>query len=209
MCTRRLTIENGIELRKYANDIIKELFRKSIHLCASLIPFFLYYFHYPVLIGLSIILVLYIVSEILRRKGIKIFLVSKITEAAARKRDEDKFVLGPVTLTLGILVSAFFFNPIPATIGIYALAFGDGLASLVGKMFGKTIIPYTQGKTVAGSLACFTAIFISASVTCENAFVGLVVACIGTVIELLPLKDFDNLIIPVLIATICQFYFHM
>lgn len=205
----KTTINNGIELRKYANDILKELFRKSIHLCASLIPFLLSYFYSPVLIALSVILVLYIASEILRRKGTKIFLVSKITEAASRKRDENKFVLGPVTLTLGILISAIFFNATPAAIGIYALAFGDGLASLVGKMFGKTTIPYTQGKTVAGSLACFTAIFVSASITCKNAFIGLVLACIGTIIELLPLKDFDNLIIPILIASICQFYFHM
>lgn len=180
--------------------IAKELFRKSIHLCGSLIPFLLKYFYAPVLILLSLVLVIYIFSETARRKGMHVPLISDITSIAARKRDENKFVLGPVTLTLGILLTALIFKPIPASIGIYALTFGDGLASLAGKLFGRIQIPYAQGKTVAGSFACFTAIFISSFLVCKNAVVSLILAAVGMLIEVLPLKDFDNLIIPLLIS---------
>ena len=41
MCNYVGKKRSGIILRRYANDIAKELFRKVIHLCAAFIPFFL------------------------------------------------------------------------------------------------------------------------------------------------------------------------
>ena len=41
MCNYARNKRSGIVLRRYANDIAKELFRKVIHLCAAFIPFFL------------------------------------------------------------------------------------------------------------------------------------------------------------------------
>ena len=128
---------------------------------------------------------------------------------AARKRDENRFVLGPATLAVGVLLTAALFPSQPAAIGICALAFGDGLASLVGKCFGRIRIPFTGGKTVAGSLACFTAIFCSTVVLTGNPKVALGCALVGMAFELLPLRDLDNLVIPIVIASVCQFYFHV
>ena len=133
-------------------------------------------------------------AEILRLNGKEVFLISAVTEAAARKRDENKFVLGPVTLVLGIILSAILWEKLPAAIGIYALAFGDGLASLAGKLFGRIQIPFTEGKTVAGSLTCFSAIFISCYFACFFMFQGqtditkvsLIIAGAGMLIEILP-----------------------
>ena len=92
---------------------------------------------------------------------------------------------------------------------LYALGFGDGLASLVGKLCGRIRIPFTNGKTVAGSLACFTAIFCSTVVLTGNPKVALGCALVGMAFELLPLRDLDNLVIPIVIASVCQFYFHV
>ena len=111
MCNYVGKKRSGIILRRYANDIAKELFRKVIHLCAAFIPFFLKYFYVPVLSLLSLVLVLYIIAEILRYKGKTVPIFSVITQAASRKRDENKFVLGPVTLSLGI--SAFVASILP------------------------------------------------------------------------------------------------
>lgn len=102
----------------------------------------------------------------------------------------------------GILIAAIFLPEKAAAAGIYALAFGDGLASLAGKTFGKLKIPYTHGKTAAGSLTCFTAIFCSSFLVTNSARTALICAIIGACVEMLPLKDFDNLIIPVLIGLI-------
>ena len=190
----------GILNRQHLNDIIKEVFRKAIHMCSALVPFFLRKFYWPVIILLILALCFYSLEEFLRHRGRPVPFISAITAVAARKRDENKFVLGPVTLVLGILSTAIIFDSMPAAIGIYALSFGDGSASLAGKLFGIVKIPFTQGKTAEGSLTCFTAIFISAFLTSGNVKLALIIAACGMFIEVLPLKDFDNLLIPLLLA---------
>ena len=189
--------------------LIKELFRKAIHMCTAFVPLFLSIAYYPVMVLLALVLLLYCVAEVLRCKGHSVPVISSITMAAARKRDENRFVLGPATLAVGVLLTAALFPSQPAAIGICALAFGDGLASLVGKCFGRTRIPFTGGKTVAGSLACFVAIFCSTVVLTGSTKVALGCGLVGMAFELLPLKDLDNLVIPIVIACVCQFYFHV
>lgn len=187
--------------------IRKELFRKSIHLCSALVPTLLHFAYYPVVALLVLVAVVYTISELLRMKGVNVPIVAKVTEIAARERDQNKFVAGPVTLVLGILCAAIFFEPEAARIGIYALAFGDGLASLAGKLFGHIHIPHTHGKTIVGSLACFLAVFVSSFAVCRNLYHALVLALVGMLIEVLPMADFDNLVIPVAIAAVAQFAF--
>ena len=137
----------GIIERQRLNAIFKELFRKSIHICSSFVPLFLKFAYWPVIGLLVLALIAYTVCELLRTKNINIPLISKITEIAARKRDENHFVLGPVTLVCGILIAALLLPLDCARAGIFALAFGDGLASLMGKLFGKITIPGAHGKT--------------------------------------------------------------
>lgn len=192
----------GIELKNQLTSLRKEFFRKTIHICTAFVPTFLHFARLPSLICLAFAGISYIVAERLRYTGHEIPLISDITAAAARKRDENKFVLGPVTLVLGVLSASLLWKEIPATCGIYALAFGDGLASLAGKTFGKIRIPYTHGKTAEGSLTCFAAIFSSCFFVTQNCLTSLVAACAGAFFEVLPLKDFDNLIIPILIGGI-------
>ena len=186
----------GIIERQRLNAIFKELFRKSIHICSSFVPLFLKLAYWPVIGLLLAAVILYTISEILRSKNIYIPFISKVTEIAARKRDENRIVLGPITLVLGILLAALLLPLDCARIGIFALAFGDGLASLMGKLFGKITIPGAHGKTAAGSLTCFFAVFVSTFCCCGNCFTALVVAFAAMFIEVLPLSDFDNLIIP-------------
>lgn len=194
----------GIQVQQRRNEILKEIFRKSIHLCSAFIPVFLKYAYWQVLIALGVILVFYCISEIFRLNGINVPILSTVTNVAARKRDENRFVLGPVTLTLGIIITALLWNKTSYTVGIFALAFGDGLASLAGKLFGRVRIPFTKGKTVVGSLTCFAAIFISAFFVTKNCIVALIIASVGMFIEVLPIKDFDNLFIPILLGGLTQ-----
>lgn len=197
---RFFSTTNGIIFRQQKNSIAKELFRKSIHICSSFIPFFLQIAYWHVVIGLTCICIFYCICELFRLKGKEIPLISKVTEVAARKRDENKFILGPVTLVIGILCAAIFFPLENARLGIFALAFGDGLASVSGKLFGKTHIPFTKGKTIVGSLTCFFAVFISLFCVTKNFFISLILAFITMFVELLPLKDFDNILIPIIVS---------
>ena len=195
----------GIIRTQYRNSVIKELFRKSIHICSALVPTLLTVAYKPVIGCLFAAFGMYVVSELLRMHNIEVPVIARITEVAARKRDENKFVLGPVTLVLGIIISALLLKPQAARIGIYALAFGDGLASLGGKLFGRVHIPFTHGKTAAGSLTCFTAVFCSAFCVCGDVRAALILACAAMLVEVIPLGDFDNIIIPVLIGALAQY----
>ena len=132
-------IDSGVIRRQHINELRKEFFRKSIHICGATLPFFLARFYWLVIILLFLAIVLYAASELLRLSGHEIPVISSITAAAARKRDENGFVFGPVTLASGILLSALLWEPLPAAIGIYALAFGDGCASLAGRLFGRML----------------------------------------------------------------------
>lgn len=199
--------ERGILVRQKINSLRKELFRKSIHICSAVVPFLLKFAYWPVIILLFLALFFYIMSESLRLRGINIPVVSKITEIAARKRDENKFVLGPVTLVCGIIAAVLLFPLDSARIGVFALSFGDGLASLTGKMIGRTRIPFTGGKTLEGSLACFTAVFVSCLICSGNLIAALVIGFTAMIIEVLPLKDFDNVLIPVAISALYYFVF--
>lgn len=190
----------GILFRHYINSVYKELFRKSIHLCTAFIPLLLNHFYWIIEVLLILAVLGFSLSEILRLKGVEIPIVSSITKVAARKRDEGRFVLGPVTLVLGIVSASLIFDKTYYTIGILALAFGDGLASLCGKLFGFVRIPFTDGKTVIGSLSCFFAIFCSTFFITKNVSASLIVSVCGMFLEAFPLKDFDNLLIPVVLA---------
>lgn len=200
MKRNRLFSRSGIAIKQRSVDVAKELFRKSIHMFSAAIPFLLKFAYAPILILLALALILYCISESARIKGHEIPLISAVTAAAARQRDADRFVLGPVTLVLGIILAALLWTEDAAAAGIFALAFGDGLASLSGKLLGQTKVPLTRGKTAAGSLTCFLAIFITSFLVSKNAGVALCLAGTGMFMELLPLKDFDNVIIPVAIG---------
>lgn len=196
----------GIVLKQYRSVIFKEVFRKSIHLCSAFIPAVLAFSYWPVMTLLFLALSGYCFSEFARLKGFEVPVISTITAVAARKRDENKFVLGPVTLVIGIILSALLWEPQASRIGIYALAFGDGFASLIGKIWGRVHIPYTNGKTVAGSLSCFFAVFCSSFAVCHNASVALLLGVTATFVEVIPMTDFDNIVIPVLIGGLAQYF---
>ena len=185
--------------------LYKEIFRKSIHLCSAFMPLLLNCFYKTTLALLLAAAAVYLASHFLSLKGIKVPLVSDITDIAARERDRGKLALGPLTLVLGIVAAALLWRPQAAAAGILALAFGDGLASLAGKFMGNLHIPYTGGKTCAGSLMCLTAIFISSFCVLGDARAALALALCGMFLEVLPLKDFDNLLIPIFLGALAQF----
>lgn len=182
----------------------KEFVRKSIHLLIASIPF-MASINISITIGLLTAgTIIYSYSENLRCSGTPVFLISKITMIAARERDSNKFVLGPVTLGLGVLLTLLLYPNPAASIGIYALAFGDGLSSIFGKMFGRKVLPFFKNKTIAGSLTCYIAVFVTCYTVCGNFEKSIVIAFGATFIEALPLKDFDNLLIPVGTAALAQ-----
>jgi len=179
-----------------AQEIQTELLRKAIHLMVGATPV-LASISLPVTQGLLILgLLIYTGAESLRLQGRELLFITQLTRAASRTRDRDRAVLGPITLGLGALLCLMLYPEPAASVGIYALAFGDGFSAVVGKLFGQIRLPFTGGKTLEGSTAAFVAIFWSVWLVGHDPLLAAWVALIGTLLEVLPLEDLDNLVIP-------------
>ena len=181
-------------------ELLVEVLRKTIHLASALTVVFADRWYTITIAGIIGISVFYCISEFLRMRGYELGIIAHITRYASRKRDKGRFVLGPLTLAGGIALALLLFPMHTAKIAIFALAFGDGLASLIGKRFGKIRLAVFKDKTVAGSLACFAAVFISSFAVSGSFWKSLILGIAGAGIEMLPLKDYDNLLIPIAIG---------
>jgi phytol kinase len=173
-----------------------ELVRKSIHLLVALVPTLASVNLPGTLTLLAIGTLFYAFSEAARLSGVIVPVVTDITLFASRERDRFGFVLGPVTLAIGAMLSLLLY-PLPAaSLAIYALAFGDGFASLIGTMVRGPRIPFLRGKTVSGSTACFIAVFFVTLRVTGRVGDSLIVALAATVLEAIPVGNFDNIFIP-------------
>jgi len=186
------------------SELKTEFIRKAIHFLIALSPS-MAAINRPFTMAFLMVGTLgYTLMETLRLSGIKVPLISSLTGMASRSRDAGRFVMGPVTLGLGALLALLLYPSPVATIAIYALAFGDGFASLVGKFFGKLRPAFLCGKSIEGSLACFTAVLISAYAVSYNLYISMVAAFTAMVVEALPLEDYDNLVLPVTVGMAVQ-----
>lgn len=194
-------------IREISEEIRIELLRKSIHLLIAFVPGIA-----QLSLGLAVGLLsggvlFYAASERLRMEGYRVPVISKVTALAARRRDGDHFVLGPVTLGLGALLALLLYPNPAASIAIYALAFGDGLSSLIGKTFGSVRLPLTGGKSLEGSLTCLIAVFIASCAVTGDAKRSFIVAVAAALVEAAPTKDFDNIILPVAVGALATLLF--
>ncbi len=193
--------------RTVRDELGTELYRKSIHLLIGLVPLAAsYQFELTVLVLLAGTL-LYACAETLRLSGREVYIISGVTRAASRMRDRDRFVLGPVTLALGALLALMLYPERAAFIAVYALAFGDGISSIVGKLLGRIEIPFTGGKTIIGSASCFMIVYLAAMILYQDTPISMGIAFAATCIEALPSNDFDNILVPVGTGFVAEYLF--
>jgi dolichol kinase len=185
-------------------EIKTEIIRKSLHILILFVLLLAHWHYLFTLILLAAGTAAYAVFELLRCKGMKIPVISAVTKAAERERDRGRYILGPVTLGAGALISLLAFPPPVAACAILALGLGDSVSSLVGKSIGRFRPGFLRGKSVEGSLACFAAVFFSAWAVLSRSdglaagplALALAAACAATIAEGSPLKDWDNIVIP-------------
>ncbi|MCK5673518.1 MAG: phosphatidate cytidylyltransferase [Spirochaetales bacterium] len=184
-------------LNRFASikEIQTELLRKSIHMMVAFVPTMAKFNIVFTFSALVLAILFYSYSEFMRVRGVKISIISKITVAASRRRDTG-IVFGPITLAIGALMALMLYPEPAAAIAIYALAFGDGFSSLFGKLFGRSFIPFTGGKTYAGSTACLISVFLTTLAVSGSIRVAVIVAVATTLFEVFPSGDMDNMLIP-------------
>jgi dolichol kinase len=186
-------------------DVKTELIRKAIHFLIALSPLMASVSRPFTVAFLMAGTLFYAAMECFRLSGARIPVVSTLTRMASRSRDQGRFVLGPVTLGLGALLSLLLYPSPASAIAIYALAFGDGFASLIGKFFGRHRPALLKGKSIEGSLACFFAVFFVTHQVTLSYRVAFIAALTATLTEALPLDDYDNIVLPLSVGFAVQF----
>lgn len=101
-----------------------------------------------------------------------------------------------VILTFGVIE-----NPYVGAVGILVMGYGDGLAAVIGKAYGKHKIAF--GKSLEGSITMFVASFVVTFIVSimlapitMALILALGVAALATLIELVTPKGLDNLSVP-------------
>jgi dolichol kinase len=186
----------------YIKIIKTELIRKSLHFLIALSPVMAALNLPFTLAALMAGVIAFICFESLRLRGVQIPLVSSLTILSSRPRDQGRFVFGPVTLGFGALLTLSFYPLEIASIAIYALAFGDGFAGLIGKIFGRNRPDFLLGKSLEGTIACFFAVLIASWRVCHNLPISLSAAFTAAAVEALPLEEFDNVVLPLVVGLV-------
>ena len=176
-------------------DLKKELWRKSIHFSGVFFLPLLFWNRnfFASLVG--VYLLIYLFSEWMRAQGKKVPLLSALTEKCKRK-DEMKGLSWPaIFISISAIVTPYLFGVPAAAVGLAQIFVADVAANFAGLMWGKKKIAFSKGKTWMGSLAFFvTASAVSCLFVPFPRAIGLGLA--GAIIESLPLKDADNLAVP-------------
>ena len=110
------------------------------------------------------------------------------------------------SITWTILAYLFFDNMVVIAIGIFAMSYGDGFASVIGQRFGKKKFNiFGDKKSYAGSAAMLIFTFImmivallyyNISITLYILLVLAFIALLVTIVEALTPRGIDNLTVP-------------
>jgi phytol kinase len=134
-------------------------------------------------------------------------------DAMTRTGDRKEILRGPLIYGIAfVLITILFWKA--SIVGIVALMIlcgGDGFADVIGKNVPSGPLPWSKLKTWAGSLAMLAgsfllsygvlAIFTSANIFMidwQNFLPKLALVCfVCTIVESFPIRDFDNLTVPI------------
>ena len=116
-------------------------------------------------------------------------------------------------LSIGILASWFWQDrPQYTAVGILVMAWGDGMAAIIGQRFGKhTYHIFAITKSWEGSLAMAIATFIVTStilwavegINWQIGLISIITALIATILEAFSKLGIDNLTVPLASAICC------
>ena len=219
LISKTATYDKMLEAKKNFKHIIPQNYYRNIfHMVNGLIVVSIYLFFVTKAQALSILIPLMIaaiITEITRKISPKFndFCVDVIFGKVSRPKERFQvnsatYYLVAVTTMLALLPQFSF------CVGALVLGFGDPLANIIGKKFGKTKI-YNE-KSLEGTLAFFVTSFVIivtfALLNTPLAIVDLLILAFGTsfvgaVVELYSNKLDDNLTIIVSSSLTCQLLF--
>lgn len=116
----------------------------------------------------------------------------------------------PISLLILVIVTFLIEQPFIGAIGILILGYGDGLAAVIGKKYGKHKLMF--GKSVEGTITMFvTSLIVSFSLlvifTPRYVWLAVLIALFATVVEVVTPKGLDNLSVPLLTSAFSYLIF--
>jgi phytol kinase len=145
--------------------------------------------------------------------GIGVIKDQAAVDGMSRSGDPKEILRGPLYYGIVFVVlTVWFWKDSPnGIIALMLLCGGDGLADVVGKRWGMVGLVWSPRKTAGGTIAMFMggwifalgimAIYLSAGVfqgkISDYLFPITLISVIGMMIESLPLKDLDNVTVPI------------
>ena len=188
--------------------------RNVFHACMGLSGFFMYEFVLSKGQALFVLLSLFALFaslEIARRrfKGFNDFMVDKLFGLISRPSERYK-INGSTYYLFALVVIVLLFPKLSVELAVLILALADPAASVLGTFFGGRKL--FRDKSYAGSAVFFAVAFVisfpfmlimtpGVSVV-YSFFAALILASIGTAVELFTIKIDDNFTIPVVCAAV-------
>lgn len=145
--------------------------------------------------------------------GLGILKDEAAVKAMSRTGNRQEILRGPLFygIIFVLLTILFWKDNMVGMISLMILCGGDGLADIIGKRIPSGLLPWSRNKTWAGTTAMFMGglllsvvilwIFDLAGIfQIQWAFLLprlLIINIIATVVEALPIADFDNITVPV------------
>ena len=144
-------------------------------------------------------------------------------KAMSRSGDRREILRGPLYYGIVFVVLTILFwthSPI-GMVALMLMCGGDGLADILGRRLGTVKLPWSQSKSVAGTLSMFVGGFIFGLLilgvyVAAGYFTGpwlhylpaiFVIALAGTIVESLPFKDIDNITVTLTAVILGYFLF--
>lgn len=174
-----------------------EVLRKAVHITTAIVASAaaLYWYANPYIPAFFLVLALLTCTiDVLRLRhsGVGEWFDRKLGSLIREK--ERGRLTGATTMWIGFAVAILSLPMYYAAAGMLFVGFGDGVAAIVGRLFGRHRFP--NGKSLEGSIACFGAALFGAAVV-PVPYAGLVAGALTvTVLELLPLPFDDNVLLP-------------
>ncbi|MDJ0647255.1 MAG: SEC59/DGK1/VTE5 family protein [Xenococcaceae cyanobacterium MO_188.B19] len=183
-----------------------ELTRKVVHIGSGNVILLAWWLHIP---G-SIIVAAAVIASIIALTSYFLPILPSIN-SVGRKSLGTLFY----AISIGILAQVFWQDyPQYTALGILVMAWGDGMAAIIGQRFGKhSYRVFDINKSWEGSLAMAFASFIVTSLilvltqgnTPQTYSIAAIVAIIATALEAFSKLGIDNLTVPLGSASLCYF----
>jgi dolichol kinase len=177
--------------------------RKLLHAAIGALPLAMPFFTsriYPFLVASPFVLITYLASPYspLRINGL----------AGLADLTEEGHPNGLILYSAAYSGLALLFGDKPYVVaaGVFPMAFGDSLAALVGRRFGRHRFTVTSGKSLEGSFAMFAATFASLTLGLAyfsaiyglnfNPLIPAATAAVTTIAEAMSPRGLDNIAVP-------------